>query len=256
MLCQYELINCGDWDILIVLDACRYDIFSEVNWIEGKLYRAWSTGNKTPQWLSRTFLGNWPDTAYLSANPFVAVNYSDADNVCGVNYAELFGWKASRFGYVDKVWCWGREKIKGWYTVHPESIITSWEKNKGKFSRYIIHFMQPHTPFIGKKYIQGDAKEYMRTKEIYRLMLREFGVSVYISMYKKKHGAVEDVIEMYASNLEFVLEYVDRLLNDTSDYRVVITSDHGELLGEGGQYGHYMNEPIPILREVPWLEVK
>jgi len=48
--------------------------------------------------------------------------------------------------------------------------------------------------------------------------------------------------------------------------KIIITSDHGELLGEEGTYGH-SNEPIDkifnnffpkrkkLLQEVPWLKV-
>jgi hypothetical protein len=33
-----------------------------------------------------------------------------------------------------------------------------------------------------------------------------------------------------------------------------VTSDHGELLGENGNYGHFGEHPI--LHSVPWFEIR
>lgn len=40
------------------------------------------------------------------------------------------------------------------------------------------------------------------------------------------------------------------------DKRVVVTSDHSELLGEGGEWFHPMWVKHPILNTVPYYEVK
>lgn len=61
----------------------------------------------------------------------------------------------------------------------------------------------------------------------------------------------------YKSNLCLALEEVDKLIQRLPDNDIVISSDHGELLGENGDFGH----PNALsghkdLRTVPWLEVK
>ena len=44
-----------DWDNLIVLDACRYDMFKEINTIKGNLERGISRGSATSQFLIENF---------------------------------------------------------------------------------------------------------------------------------------------------------------------------------------------------------
>lgn len=62
----------SDWDYCIVLDACRYDVFSDVygEYLDGALEKRWSTGSSTPEWAYRTFTGDH-DIAYFSGNPFI-----------------------------------------------------------------------------------------------------------------------------------------------------------------------------------------
>ena len=40
------------------------------------------------------------------------------------------------------------------------------------------------------------------------------------------------------------------------DGKVVVTADHGELLGENGHWGHKIGLENTELLEVPWLKVK
>jgi hypothetical protein len=83
-----------------------------------------------------------------------------------------------------------------------------------------------------------------------------------------------EIRSVYQENVEYVLEYVEQLL-DELDGKTVITADHGELLGEGvpwpvrllharwnlGElykfdYGHYNRVHEPELVTVPWLEIE
>ncbi len=57
--------------------------------------------------------------------------------------------------------------------------------------------------------------------------------------------------EDYRSNLEYALDSVRTLLKSV-DGDVVITADHGNLLGEFGLYGHPDYVPVPALKRVPW----
>jgi hypothetical protein len=59
----------------------------------------------------------------------------------------------------------------------------------------------------------------------------------------------------YQTNLEIVLAAVADLIRFMSG-RIIITSDHGELLGEGGRYSHFVGSERPELIEVPWLIVE
>ncbi|MCK4284517.1 MAG: hypothetical protein KAX44_09390, partial [Candidatus Brocadiae bacterium] len=69
-----------------------------------------------------------------------------------------------------------------------------------------------------------------------------------------------DVVrKAYRANLQLVWDAVLQLAaSDVCQHlEVVVTSDHGEILGEyGGQFGHEAAWPYRELFEVPWLALK
>jgi hypothetical protein len=46
-----------DWDNLVILDACRYDLFKQVNDISGDLQKRQSQASMTAEFLNRNFAG-------------------------------------------------------------------------------------------------------------------------------------------------------------------------------------------------------
>jgi len=70
---------------------------------------------------------------------------------------------------------------------------------------------------------------------------------------RRKYGT-SGLRKAYRENLEIVLRYVAVLCYELSG-TIVITSDHGELLGENGKYGHKCGSKDPLLLEVPWFRV-
>lgn len=70
-----------DWDNLIILDACRYDIFEELNHINGNLTQKKSRGCRTPEWIRGNFsCKELLDTVYISANPQYSKLHQDIDS--------------------------------------------------------------------------------------------------------------------------------------------------------------------------------
>jgi len=67
---------------------------------------------------------------------------------------------------------------------------------------------------------------------------------------------VELLKKAYEGNLRLVLSEVRRLLENIGDRfnNIVVTSDHGEALGEDGIFAH--SKDHPVVRKIPWLEVK
>jgi len=59
--------------------------------------------------------------------------------------------------------------------------------------------------------------------------------------------------DAYLDNLRVALDSIQILLKNIDAEDVVITSDHGELLGEFGQYGHFFGLLHPDLKMVPWV---
>lgn len=120
-----------NWDNLVVLDACRYDVLKEVM---GKNidYRI-SRGSTTVEWIKENFAGTkFNDIVYVTANPWVSMV---ARNLF---YKLIPVWKD---GWDEDLW-----------TVHPK---TTTEYAKEAAERYpdkrlIVHYMQPHAPYIVK----------------------------------------------------------------------------------------------------------
>ena len=63
----------ADWDVLIILDACRHDYFAEAygDFFRGKLEQRISLGSSTPEWRIKTFKKTYNDIVYISANPYI-----------------------------------------------------------------------------------------------------------------------------------------------------------------------------------------
>src|SRR5699024_6525154 len=85
-----------DWDVLIILDACRADLVEEVAdkyAFITDVGRFRSRGSKTTDWMSRNFTDDYADemarTAYITGNPF-------SRRVDG-----------ERFAILDEVWRYG-----------------------------------------------------------------------------------------------------------------------------------------------------
>lgn len=68
-----------------------------------------------------------------------------------------------------------------------------------------------------------------------------------------EHG-LEFLRNAYRYNLNEVMKEVKKICERAPGEKV-ITSDHGELLGENGVFGHILKSDNKLLRNVPWLEV-
>lgn len=224
-----------DWDNLIILDACRYDLFEQVNTIEGELRSVISGDSSTSGFLQYNFGDDtFPDTVYVSANPQVQRH-------------EV----GTRFH--DCIRLWEDEWDDALRTVLPENVtdraLGIHEEYPNK--RLIVHYIQPHYPFIGETgqeiehgAMTGDGviKKDREMQSIWNQL--EFGFIDW-----------EVVWQAYRENLELMLSEVERLLDGLVG-KSVVTSDHGNSFGELGVYGHPGGVYLPSLVSVPWLEIK
>lgn len=218
-----------DWDLLIVLDACRLDLMEEVAdeyaFLDEPLNAITSVGSTSVEWMQKTFTDTYApeiaETAYVTANPH---SHSQID--------------ANRFALVDDVWQYGWDEDAG--TVRPRVItdrtITVW--NESSPTRLIAHYMQPHFPFLSDLDIRprdGQGDVWMSLRE---------------GDYTK-----DRIWAAYRDNLERVLDEVKLLAENVDAESIVITSDHGNALGEFGMYGHPPGFPLSCLRMVPWVKL-
>lgn len=227
-----------EWDNLIVLDCCRYDDFEKVNWLEGKLEKIWSKGGQTVDWFRGTFEPRMYDgIVYYSANPHISKQKLP-------EYHEGVGFHEHYLVLSNKI---KRPKVG-----FPEDIngIVFDTYNKYPDKRKVIHYMQPHTPFLVGK-------------------LKNKGNGTLARMFYKGQVSMEDIKEGYRENTKHVLTYAEKLLTVLQG-KTVITADHGECHGEDDLWGH-SNKSVfpdgeirkvkgmlkhPKLREVPYFTVQ
>lgn len=222
-----------DWDNLVILDACRYDLFEAANTIDGTLREVISGGSSTREFLEYNFAGrSFPDTVYVSANPQL----------------ELHGF-TDAFHYCDRLWedCWDED----FRTVRPEITAARAEKSHEEFpkKRLVVHFVQPHTPFIGET-----GQQFTHAGFAERPGNRNAESSPVWDQIENGELDKEIAWRAYRENLELTLPHVERLI-DLMVGKTVITSDHGNAFGEFGVYGHPGNHYLDVLVRVPWLEV-
>jgi len=239
-----------EWDILIILDACRYDVFELFNDISGTLEPRYSLGSCTEEWVYNNFDRECKDIVYVSGNAWVSE------------------WKLNNklkienpFYRLIEVWDWAwDEKINA---VHPSSVtrasIQAMDENPDK--RFIIHYLQPHSPFLSfkKRVGRGNLRDYLQDKNKRFLTREELQkLEGMVWQYVGDKVNVEEVREGYIANFLIVLEEVKKLIeNINTDKVVYITSDHGEMLGYKGEtFGHGKGIVNEALRKVPWFRVK
>jgi len=246
-----------DWDNLILLDACRYDIFKNVNRIEGDLSKVVTPASHSDEFIMSNFNGHeLHNTVYITANPHADKTLNEE-----VFHNVLKTYSTTR--HIDR-------EVEEHY---PETVSEIVYKNYDKYSdkRLIIHYMQPHTPYLGK-FAKKTRKRLVRSENI--SFKRDSGVSIQKArktnkLYKDMLGAAADnhitnkeLRHMYEENLELVLNEVENLL-DTIEGKTIITADHGELLGNPSyyfprtqKYGHPKQTYVPELNVVPWLSIE
>lgn len=223
-----------DWDTLIILDGCRYDLFKEVNDISGSLEAVISRGSSTAEFLHENF-GNrtYFNTVYVSANPQL-----ERHDMKGRFYACECLWEEE----------WDTELG----TVRPEVVteqaIDTFERYPKK--RLIAHYVQPHFPFIGELGREITHSGFAETPG----NLDETGAPTVWERMEHGNLSRERVWKAYRENLELALPEVRRLL-DAVPGKSVVTSDHGNAFGEMGVYGHPGNHYLHALVRVPWLGV-
>ena len=218
----------SDWDICLVLDACRWDLVPEVDRDYLTDDRAYSVASSSGEWIPKTLHGrDNSDVAYVTANPYSKMLLDETD-----------------FFSLDEVWEYGFDDD---VRTIPADVVTdqairAWEQGPEKM---VVHYMQPHHPFVPKPMDEG-------------LPRQDFDSQPWDNVWHKlRKGEVDrdEVWEGYVANLDYVLDHVETLLENTSG-EVLITADHGNLLGEWGMYSHPDWVPLPSLKRVPWIKTQ
>lgn len=224
-----------EWDNLLILDGCRFDVFAEQCALPGRLESRTSPASESAGFMDKCFRGREiHDTVYVTANPHAS------DLPDGTFHAtELL---------LDSDW---NEELG---TVTPGTVVDAIERAHRRYpdKRLVGHFMQPHFPFIGERGRELDQGGLTSGQDT-----TDEAPQIW---HRLQYGDVdrEIVWEAYRENLDVVLSAVEELLEDLPG-RTVITSDHGNLVGDCigpvpcRGYGHPPGLYVPELVEVPWL---
>jgi hypothetical protein len=231
----------GEWDNLIILDGCRYDIFKEINNLSGDLQYRISKGSTSWEFMEHNFLdGEFHDTVYISANPHI---YRLNEDIFHAIVDLLDRWESSI------------------QTVPPSEIVSVGSDIVEEYpnKRYIFHFMQPHYPFLGPTGSELNHRGHER--DVDSPELDEPNIWEALQWNKESTITTALVWEAYEENVEIALSHTKDLLK-ILEGRSVITSDHGNLIGDRLHplpvrgFGHPAGLRAPELIKVPWLSIE
>lgn len=225
-----------EWEILVILDGCRPDLMNQVSdeydFLPSNIPTTLSLASCSSAWMEKNFTSKYRDsmsrTAYLTGNPY-------SDSYCS----------PSDFEFLDEVWRYSWDEKKGSVPARAMTDRTISTARKRSCEKILIHYMQPHLPSfpdpIGSK-----------------IELDKFGEEWASAWHELESGNLncDEVWNSYRSNLQYVLDDIELLLNNINANRLVLSADHGNAFGEWGLYGHPINKPAPVLRRVPWVEIE
>lgn len=240
-----------DWDLLIILDACRVDTIEEVSdeyeFLPESIPYITSVAGGSPKWLANTFSKEWISeinrTAYLSANPHTR-------RVLGETMDGLFTEvggpedRLSDFEHFAPIWetHWDEDLETVPARAVTDYLIEFYRSQPSE--RTVAHYMQPHFPSIPDPIGEGmdiENDAHWNSNDVWTLI-------------KNGDISVDDAYESYVQNLRYVLDDIEVVLSNVDAEKVIITADHGNAFGEWGEYGHGKS-CVGATRNVPWIEV-
>jgi len=212
-------IMAEDWDNLIILDAYRSDYFEKYSKLEGEFEEVVSKGDHSHEFIKKNFRGRFWDTIVVTAN----VWYEKSPFTDEMTFFKLINPVSQRKSEHRLVSDAALEENRN----HPDK-------------RLIIHYMSPHGP------LEGHLAETL-VERPWRGIYHMFSSGVIDKhVLRKSYRETIDIIE------DEVLRLLPHLQGKT-----IITSDHGENLGEK-QHGLTLDShghPSKECRLVPWLIV-
>lgn len=225
-----------EWDVLILLDCARIDMMEAVRdeyGFVGPVGEHVTVGTNSREWMEHTFTpeyaGEMAETLHVTAN-------TSSDRVLD----------ADDFLHLEEVWRDGWDSEHN--TILPREVTDRAIALHREFrpERTIIHYMQPHPPFVPFPDVNatevtgpGIDVDGPSGKNVTELS----------AVYSR-----DELWEFHMENLRYVLDNFEVLLQNLAAEEVVISADHGQVLGEDGAWGHPRGSSLDCLRTVPWCE--
>lgn len=253
----------ANWKVLVILDACRYDIFkqmyADIIHHKSKLKKAKTFSSGTQEWMSKNFYNE------------------DCSDIIYMDPIVMFNKFIPRHNFFKVVMVWKKKWNYEYGTIMPQDMtdITLEQIKQHPEKRFIVHYHQPHAPYLlpeflgmgeidtpekiqqsikeNKKknkdlphFLQGNMKKILGNERAWNWLIR-LGMEPldYYGKIYKLYGE-EGLVRGYTETLKLVLDDVNRLI-EACDRKIVITSDHSKNLN--GSMANLKNEYIP------WLEI-
>ena len=238
-----------EWDVLVLLDACRVDLMAEVateyDWLPSpadvEAGAIDSVAGSSKEWMRRTFTpahaATLERTAYVTGNPFSAAVLGDEHSL----------------GLLDEVWRYAWDDDAG--TIRPEPITDRAIRvcRSGEFDRVIVHYMQPHVPFLERPDLHAGYRPAHWGSPGSVVDPDEAGLDAW-GRVRRGELDRDEVWAAYADNLRIGLASMATLRRNV-DGTLIVSSDHGNAMGELGIWGH-PDKPVSSVRRVPWIELE
>ncbi|MDR5657389.1 hypothetical protein RH831_09375 [Halodesulfurarchaeum sp. HSR-GB] len=225
-----------EWDVLIILDACRSDLFDEFA-PQHEIYERfdsvsskYSCASTSREWFKKGFGAaddeQLSEVHYVTQNPFISK--VDLD----------------RFHQVEALWELTEKAEQE--NLDPSTVTNFALKAYAKSNapRFVVHYIPPHAPFL-------------HCVDRYDLSNKSWGGNTHDVWFGLQTGEYDhkSVWRDYGKNLLHVLDEVQRLTKHVEG-NVVISADHANGMGEMGIYGHPGYVPHPAVKKVPWVEMR
>jgi len=241
MKLQHDLLFNSDWNVLVIIDCCRYDIFKELIMeypdLRGNIIPVDSECYNTQQWYRHHWMPSAPidDILIVSAHPSIYRKVHRFDLFFG--RAEMLKFAMSRAEADDYSW------------MEPDNTFSVLKNIDTDSKKLLIHILPPHLPYIGKR-----GREFLKSLRWKKGHFVTIDIYEAVSEYALKNGW-DEVRSYYVENLKVSLDSISRYVKKLKEYgTVVLSADHGEIIGPD-TYKHGLSN-YSELREVPWHELE
>lgn len=228
------LLHDLDWDVACIFDACRWDAFEE----RCAPSQPVSTPvTSTASWTEDVWCDpdmDWSNITYITANPVTTITSDKDSEKYPGDMREHVG-EYIDLKHHDRT-VWNQDLGTPMADAITESVLSDIDPSPP----FVIHYIQPHTPFIGNVGFgirsRGPETRLLNlfddaTDEDENIGMRDY--------YPVRSGMVDPAIARTA-----YLENLTRIWNETTAIReahdrVITTADHGEQLGpDDWRHGH------------------
>jgi hypothetical protein len=233
-----------DWDNCLILDACRYDMCVQSNRLESaRLSPIRSLGSNSAEFIQQNFAGRrLHDVICVTANPYI----TELDDGIFHDIWHLYDY------------LWDEDAS----TVTPDDVAREARKAHEEYpnKRLLVHFMQPHYPFIGTAGTAIKEKGILQgSTDIEASNLAKYAIWTQLQ-FDIADVSIGELWRAYRENLDIVLDEALPLA-EWLPGKSVLTSDHGNVVNERLRpipvrwYGHPSHVNASVLTTVPWYEI-